>query len=104
MEFESELEPADELRQASDHKLEPGTWWDEEWLVGWRRAKATVMEAEKEVQQFAVSWTVAWARAEARTWAEAKATLGRGGEVKRGAAGALLLGETMGRSTCTGKG
>ena len=76
MEFEpgSELDPADELRQAKAriaaqwksavHEL--GLWGWYAWWEGWRWAKRAVMEAEKEVQQFAVSWKEAWARAEAR--------------------------------------
>ena len=85
MEFEpgSELESADELRQAqiagrwksANHKAAFSAW--SAWSVGWPLAKKAVMEAESEVQQFAVSWAEAWERAEARAWAEVKATLGR---------------------------
>ena len=54
------------------------------------------MEAEKEVQQFAVSWAEAWTRAEERAWAQAKAMLaGRLSEeaAQRRVASALALGE-----------
>ena len=58
------------------------------------------MEAEREVQQFAVSWPEAWARAEARAWAEIKSRLaGEVGELaKWGAAVALLLGVGWGQA------
>ena len=67
-----ELEPADELRQVqisgpwklADRKLAPWGWWG--WSVGWPRAKTVMMEVERAVQQFAVSWPEAWARAEVR--------------------------------------
>ena len=80
VEFESGsgLEQARKLRYAQiatqwvDHK-----WWlgvHGGWKVGWPWAKTTAMEAEREVQQFGVSWVEAWARAEARAWAEVKTT------------------------------
>ena len=112
----SKLGPADELRLAKVQMA--GRWksadlkweyWD--WLglsYGWRLAKTAAMEAEKEVQQFAVSWPEAWARAEVRAWAEAKATLADGGWSgqleKRAAAGALLLGEAWGEARAQARG
>ena len=119
MEFDpgSELEPADELSQA---KAEIAAAWKSAdlklgnlgWLGlfhGWRRAKRAVMEAEWEVQQFAVSWPEAWARAKARAWAEVKVkatvvekgALGSGSSgvlEKWGAVGALLVGEAWGEA------
>ena len=65
------------------------------------------MEAEREVKQFEVSWAEAWARAEARAWAETKAMLvgwGSGEEGKWGAAGALLLAEAFGRARALARG
>ena len=110
MEFESESELglADELRQAQ--MAERWVWPDWArwgWSVGWPRAKVAVMEAEMEVQQFGVSWPEAWARAEARAWAEAKATLagwvGRD-EARRGAAVALLLAQGWGEARAQARG
>ena len=114
MEFESgsELEPADELRQAKaqfvaqwkkDHN-KYGVWRG--WDYGWPLAKTAVMEAEKEVQQFAVSWAEAWARAEVRAWPEIKAGwAGEPGELKRqGAAAALLVGEALGEARAQARG
>ena len=115
MEFESEgeLDPADELRQAKAQIGGRVRWnsddlelWDLDWgwfgwEEGWPLAKRAAMEAEGEVQQFAVSWAEAWARAEARAWADAKAKLGVG---KRAAVGALLLGEALGEARAQAKG
>ena len=118
MEFESgsKLDPVDELRQAKmagrwksgDHKLR-GWWFG--WWAGWPQAKMAAMEAENEMQQFAVSWTEAWARAEVRAWAQAKVTmvalraLGRYGEVeKRAAAAALLVGGALGEARAQARG
>ena len=122
MEFEPEreLEPADELRQAqaqiaaqwksADHKSGDWGWFG--WVEGWPPARGAVMEAEREVQQFVVPWTEAWAQAKARTWAEAKAKL-RGwvirGERERedaqqGVAGALLLAEVWGEARAQARG
>ena len=100
----SELGPADELRQAKANNVAQWkpVWGSLGWSVGWPRAKIAVMEAEKDVQQFAVSWPEAWARAEVRAWEEAKARLvswggrWRGGQASKGAVvGALLLGEAL---------
>ena len=114
MEFEpgSELEPADELRQAkaqiagqwksADLKL--GDWG---WLglyVGWPLARTAVMEAEKEVKQFAVSWPEAWTRAEARAWVKAKAKAMLRGAEAREAGEALLLGEAWGEARAQARG
>ena len=95
-------------------KLNFGGFWPNGWLAGWPLAKRAVMEAESEVQQFAVSWAEAWARAEVRAWAEAKATMARRlfgwdseevrKEAKRGAAGALLLAETLGEARAHARG
>ena len=115
MEFEpgSELGPADELRQVQAQiAAQWGTWelwrWRQGWLMEWPRAKSAVMEAESEVEQFAVSWVEAWARAEARAWAEVKGMLaycGWSGEVeKRAAGGALLLGEAWGEARAQARG
>ena len=97
----SELGPADELRQAKAQIAAAGGWksvlGSRGWEVGWPRAKIAVMEAEKEVQQFAVPWADAWARAEVRAWAEIKAMLGRA-VLKQGVAGALLLAEALGEA------
>ena len=112
MEFEpgSELEPADELRQA---KAEIAAWWKSAdtnsgfwgWLHGWRLAKTAVMEAEGEVQQFAVSWAEAWERAELRAWVEVKATVARQMRVdKQGAVGALLVAEALGDARAQARG
>ena len=113
MEFEpvSELGPADELRQAKAQIARGGRsaqdwgWWG--WLVGWPLVKRAVIEAENEVQQFAVPWADAWARVEARVWAEAKATLGGWWEKEeemQGVAGALLLGEVLGEARAHARG
>ena len=119
MEFEPgcELQPADELRQAKAHTA--GRWKEASpdlyylasfgWFRGWPLAKSAAMEAEREVQQFAVSWAEAWARAEVRAWAQVKATLvvevGKVGEVEmRGAAEALLLGEAWGEARAQARG
>ena len=60
------------------------------------------MEAEKRVKQFGVPWAEAWARAEVRAWAEAKAMLveleALGEAEKRGVAEALVLGEAWGEA------
>ena len=114
MEFEPrrELEPADELRQvqaeivtqwkSADHEFE--YWTLSGWMEGWPRGKTAAMEA---VQQRAVPWAEAWAQGEARAWAEVKEVLGTwvGWEVaKRGAAGALLLGEALGEALAQARG
>ena len=117
MKFESgsELELADELRQAqiaarwksADHESGDWGWRDEGWMEGWPLAKMAVMEAEKEVQQFAVSWAEAWTRAEARAWVEAKVMMervGGGDEAKQGAAEALLLAEALGEARAYARG
>ena len=65
------------------------------------------MKAEREVQQFAVSWAEAWARAEERAWAEVKETLAWqfGGELeKQGLAEALLLAEALGEARAQARG
>ena len=116
MEFEpgNGLGPADELRlakiaarrESADHKLGNRGWWG--WRVGWRLAKMAVMDVEKEVQEFAVPWTEAWARVEAIAWAEAKARLTERGrwseEEKQGAAAALLLAEGLGEARAQARG
>ena len=114
MEFEpgSELGPADELRQAKiaarRMSAVPKAWeWEwYEWSVGLRWAKTAVIEAEKEVQQFAVSWAVAWARAEARAWVEIKAKLVQltGSGWGREATMALLVGEAWGEARAQARG
>ena len=118
MEFEpaSELELADDLRQA---KAQIAAWWKSAdlklrdwgwvgWLEGWPLAKRAAMEAEKEMQQFGVSWVEAWARAEVRAWPEVKSALAESGwswEVeKEGAVGALLLGEAWGEARAQARG
>ena len=109
---------ADELRgakmaarwESADHTL--GFWGRQGrqgWTEGWRLAKAAAMEADIEMQQFVVSWADAWAREEARAWAEAKAMLvgGRGYVSvveKWRAAGALLLGEAWGEARARARG
>ena len=112
MEFESgsELDPVDELRQIAGwwksgaHELET---LGEGWWVGWPRAKMAAMEAENEVQQSAVSWPEARARAEAsasaevRAWVEAKAKVRGWVSVqvdKQEAVMALLLGAAWGEA------
>ena len=99
MEFESgsELEQTRELRQTQiAAALESGWGWSVS--LRWPRAKTAAMEAEKEVQLFAVSWAEAWARAEARAWRAMQAWwVGREME-KRGVAGALLLAEAWGEA------
>ena len=67
-------------------------------MEGWPQAKTAVIEAEWEVQRFAVHWAEAWARAKARAWAEVKVLLAGRASGEQGAA------EATGRSTCTGKG
>ena len=127
------MEPADELRQAkaqiaaqwkkTNPKLEYLAWFG--WFQVWPLARTAAMEAESEVHQLAVSWTEAWARAEAKAWVEAKATLvvalgslgslevaklGAAGEKlgaaeeKQGAAGALLLAEALGEGRAQARG
>ena len=113
----SKPRPADELRQAL---IEKSKWADKEewkdasgylwawrqgWLMAWPLAKTAVTEAESEVQQFGVSWSEAWARAEARVWPDAKAMLPDWWarmvgmeEAKGGAADALLLAEALGQA------
>ena len=118
MEFEpgSELEPAAELRQAAmqipaldDLKVQYDVhfwvWWNG-CMEGWPLAKRAVTEAEREVQQFAVSWAEAWAQAEERAWAEAKARLVElGASVEKGgAAWALLLGGALGGARARARG
>ena len=66
------------------------------------------MEAESEVQLYAVSWPEAWAQAETSAWAEVKARLvvgaAQGSVAKLGAAGALLLGEVLGEARAHARG
>ena len=116
MKFEpgSELELADELRQAKAEiagrwksDIDLGVWEWFGWSVGWRVARTAAMEAEREVQQFAVSWAEAWERAEIRAWAKAKARLARavaGEAAQRGAAGGMVLGEAFGEARAQARG
>ena len=97
---EPELARELQLRQAKaqiksgDQRVEP--YWVES---GWPLAKRAVMEAESEVQLGRVPWEVAWARAEARAWAELEAKSAwhdvRLAKIY-GMGGALLLGEALG--------
>ena len=94
---------------ASSARLE-GWWeWSEGWRIRWPHAKTAVLEAEKEMEQFAVSWAEAWARAEARAWREAMLAVGlvsRWGRVEGrwGAAGALLVAEALGEARAQARG
>ena len=97
----------DELRQAQIEGRRVSNWGRRGWPVGWPRAKRAMIEAESKVQQFAVSWPEAWARAEARAWAELKPTLDRAifrEDKKRGVAGALLLAEAFGEARAHARG
>ena len=113
MEFEpgSELEPADDLKQAQAQFAKSADYvrfWGGGWNVGWPPAKRAVMEAESEVQLFGMPWAEAWAQAEARAWPEIKARLaglvGLVGLAKRRAAGALLLGRAWGEARAHARG
>ena len=110
----SEREPADELREvkaeiAAEWKKADHQWWPwRGWYYGWRLAETAVMEAEKEMQQFGVSWAEAWERAEVRAWPEAKATVVKVGwrveYGKRAATMALLLAEAWGEARAQARG
>ena len=77
MEFESGsgLEQARKLRYAqvarrcADHTFQVGIY--QRWKMEWPQARTVEMEAEREVQQFGVSWAEAWARVKARVLGEA---------------------------------
>ena len=102
----SELRAAAELRQAERWASDRWVGWWGGW-EGWPLAKRAVMEAENEMQEFGVSWADAWARAEARAWPEAKATLPqwvRWEEAKLAVAGALLLAEALGEARAHARG
>ena len=104
----SVLDPVDELRQAKIAGRWESGWGWAGWSVGWQRAKIAAMEAENEVQQFAVSWQEAWVRAKASAWVEAKATLvevGALGEMAMlAAAEALLVAEALGEARAQARG
>ena len=113
MEFEyrSEYEEARKKQMQATQRwksfIKPALWeWWEGWSMAWRPAVWAVMEAEREMQQFAVSWAEAWARAKAGTWAWVRYVLaGReSGERKRGAAEALLVGEAWGGARAQARG
>ena len=110
------------MRELREAQAQPAAWgkyrewlsrpWSKEsevgWLMGWSHAKSAVMEAEKDVQQFTLSWGKAWEQAEKSAWAEIQMMLlGSGAgreEARRGAAGALLLGEALGGACAKARG
>ena len=101
-ESESELEPVDELR-----RMPPIAY--EGFAVGWRPAKKAVMDAEREVQKFAVPWPKAWARAEDRAWVGITSKLAKrgsrpGGPFHAQAAHALSLAEAWGEARARARG